>query len=107
MAARVWLASAARLMTFYLFFTYLLNWLAPAAALAWLMAVLAPRWPLLRGARPWVLGWPARFLWGFGLNTLVLLAGLLLGATGKMYTYGALLTVSALAQFVMLGLWRR
>ena len=54
-----------------------------------------------------MLGWRARFLWGFVLNTLVLLAGLLLGATGKMYVYGALVTVSALGQFVMLGLWRR
>lgn len=94
-------------MTVYLLMIYLLNALAPAAVLALLMALLAPRWPFLRGARPWVAGWQARFLWGFALNGLMVFAGSLLGATGKMWTYAALVIVSALAQFVMLGLWRR
>ena len=90
-----------------MFSVYLLNGLAPAAVMALLMALLAPRWPFLRGAKPWVAGWRARFGWGFGLNALVLLAGTLLGAGGKMYTYALLVIASALAQFVMLGLWRR
>jgi len=94
-------------MTAYLLFIFVLNGLAPAAVLALLMALIAPRWPFLREARPWVAGWQARFLWGFVLNALVVLAGLLLGAAGKMWTYAVLVMVSALAQFVMLGLWRR
>jgi hypothetical protein len=94
-------------MTAYLLSMYVLNGLAPAAVLALLMALIAPRWPFLRASKPWVAGWGARFFWGLAVNALVMLVGMWLGAAGKMWAYAVLVIVSALSQFVMLGLWRR
>ena len=93
-------------MTAYLLTIHLLNALAPAAVLALLMTWLAPRWPFLRGAKAWVRDGRARFAWSLAANGLVVLAGMWLGATGKVSVYAALVLVSALTQCLLLGLWR-
>lgn len=94
------------LMTAYLFLIHGLNLLAPAAALALLMAILAPRLPGWSGNKP-AMGWPARFVWGLLVNVMVVMAGLYLAAPGKVLIYAALVVASALTQFVLLGGWRR
>ena len=93
-------------MTAYLLTVHALNLLAPAAALAWLMAVLAP---LLVGPRagPPRMGWRRRFLWGLLVNGLVVMASLFFASPGKVLVYSALVAASALTQSVLLGLWRR
>lgn len=93
-------------MTAYLFAVHGLNLLAPAAALALLMALLAP---LLLGPRvaPARMGWRRRFLWGLLVNALVVAASLFFVSPGKVLVYGALVCASALTQMVLLGLWRR
>jgi hypothetical protein len=93
-------------MTPYLLTVHLINLCAPAVLLALAMAVLAPRLPGWRGARPGVLAWQARFLWGLLVNLLVLGLSLLLGSPGKIQTYAAMLLASALAHFFMLRGWR-
>lgn len=94
------------LMTAYLFLIHGLNLLAPAAALALLMAILAPRLPGWSGHKP-AMGRPARFFWGLLVNVMVVMAGLYLAAPGKVLIYAALVVASALTQFVLLGGWRR
>jgi hypothetical protein len=93
-------------MTAYLLVVHALNLFAPAAALAWLMALLAP---VLAGPRAGQLrmGWRRRFLWGLLVNTLVVLASLFFASPGKVLVYAALVLASALTQAVLLGLWRR
>lgn len=93
-------------MSAYLLTIHLFNLLAPAAALALLLALLAPGLPLWRGTRPWVASWPARFFWGLLVNLGVLVGSFWVGAPGKMETYAALLIASVLAQFVMLRGWQ-
>lgn len=95
-------------MTASLLLLHLLELSLPAAVLALLMVGLSGwLWPV-RSQSAGGLGWPARLGWTFMLNLLVLVAGLLWwGVDGKMATYGALLVVSALAQFIMGRLWRR
>lgn len=93
-------------MTAYLLTMHLLNALAPAVLLALVMALVAPRWLGRRGARSAGPGWLARWGWASLFNALVVLGGMALGATGKMYTYAALVLVSALVQFVLWRAWR-
>lgn len=93
-------------MTAYLFIIHALNFLAPAAALALLMAILAPRLTGGAGRRP-TMGWPMRFAWGLLVNLAVVLGGLYTASVGKVLIYAALVMASALTQFVLLGGWRR
>lgn len=83
---------------------HLLNFLAPAAAMAVLMVL---------GAR--LLGWKSgahRTTWAqaaiqFAVGSAVLLAGLvLLGRDGKMATYAALVLACATCQWAMGKSWR-
>ena len=88
-------------MTAYLLTVHGLNWLAPAVALAALMAALAP---LLIGSGPAQarVGWRRRFFWGLLVNALVLLVSLWFVSPGKVLVYAALLLASALTQWVLL-----
>jgi hypothetical protein len=93
-------------MTVYLLAVHGLNLLAPAAALALLMALLAP---LLVGPRvaPARMGWQRRFLWGLLVNGLVVAARRFFVSPGKVLVYAALVAASALTQMILLGLGRR
>lgn len=93
-------------MTAYLLALHLLHLMLPAALLALLVASLAAWLPGWGSRRPG-LGWLGRWLWTFAANLAVSVAGLALwGADGKMATYGALVVVSALAQFFLWRAWR-
>ena len=75
-------------MTFFALIGHLLNFMAPAIAMALLLWGLPRLWPSARAGR-----WPARreLLALCGLGVAVLLAGLVvLGRDGKMFTYAAL-----------------
>ncbi len=94
-------------MTAYLLTLHLAALALPAAALAALMVGLAGWMPGWRGRRPILGGWMHRWLLTFALNLLAVVAGLLgFGVDGKIATYGALVGVSALTQFVLWRGWR-
>ena len=84
---------------------HLLNFVAPAAAVALLLA-LGGRWvarPSGQAPRWWMLA-----LGLFVLGTVVLAAGLLVfGTDGKMATYAALVLVCACGHWVAVRGWRR
>lgn len=83
---------------------HLLNFVAPAAALA-LLLVLTSGWIGPKG-RP-ALSAGSRFAILFAVGVVVLAAGLLLwGRDGKMLTYAALVVGSATTQWILLGGWR-
>lgn len=91
-------------MTAYLLTNHLLNFVAPAAAVALLMVLLTR--PLSRwfGAGKSMRTARAQFLIVFAVNLLVLVAGLLVfGHDGKMTTYALLVIVAAVAQWINLG----
>jgi hypothetical protein len=93
-------------MTVYLLALHLFHWILPAAVLAVLMVSLASLWPGGRGRAAWT-GWLAPCLWTFAANLAVSAAGLAgWGVDGKMATYGAMVLVSALVQFVGRRGWR-
>lgn len=85
---------------------HLLNFMAPAAAVAGVL-VLCGRWVGLRsGAVRWSVWrqWMVVFVAGF----LVLVGGLaLFGRDGKMLTYIALVVAAATCQWVLVRGWRR
>jgi hypothetical protein len=94
-------------MTAYLLFLHLFHWALPAAAIAVVMVTLAGWIPGWRARRARVAGWRDRCLLTLALNLSVLAGALSAwGADAKMATYGLLLTVSALAQFVFWRGWR-
>ena len=93
-------------MTVYLFMVHGLNLLAPAVALAGLMALLAPMLVGPRAPQP-RMGWRRRFVWGLLANGGVVAVSLFFASPGKVLVYAALVVVSALTQAVLLGLWRR
>lgn len=93
-------------MTAYLLTLHLLHLALPAALLALGVVVMAAWLPGWRARRP-AMGWLGRWFWTFAANLAVSAAGLALwGADGKMATYGALVGVSALAQFFLWRAWR-
>lgn len=87
------------------FLLHLLNFAAPALAVALLVA-LAARWMLPRGAGgP---GWLASVAINFAAGLAVLGAGLWLGGKdGLMATYAALVAVVATCQWLAGRGWRR
>ena len=91
-------------MTAYLLTNHLLNFVAPAAVVALLMVLLTrplSRWLGTGKARRTA---TAQWLIVFGVNLLVLVAGLLVfGHDGKMATYALLVIAAALAQWINLG----
>lgn len=91
-------------MTAYLLLDHILNFFAPAAAVALLLVLmsrfLASKKPLAQS----ILGQTAII---FIVNVLVLAAGLvLLGNDGKMATYAAMVLASAVCQWVLWRGWR-
>ena len=81
---------------------HLLSFLAPAAAVALLVALTARL--ALRGPGA---GWWRSFLLNFLAGTAVLVAGLLyFGRDGKMATYAALVIAVATAQWLSGRAWR-
>ncbi len=83
---------------------HLLNFLAPAAALAVALPLLAR--VALRGTAG-RLGWWPQVAVLFVLGAMVLAGGLWwFGRDGKMATYGALVAVMACGQWALLRAWR-
>ena len=83
---------------------HLLNFLAPAVVVGWLLALLAPM--LLHGMRP-ARGWLAQG----ALNALAGVAAMALGLwffgnDGKMASYGLLLMLTASSQWLCSKGWK-
>ena len=85
-------------------FNHLLNFAAPAAAMALLLA-LSGRF--LGSKTPVALSWWARAAMVFVVGVAMLAAGLLVwGRDGKMLTYAALVLACATCQWVLVRGWR-
>ena len=85
-------------------FNHLLNFAAPAAAMALLLA-LSGRF--LGSKTPVALSWWARAAIVFVVGVAVLVAGLVVwGRDGKMLTYAALVLACATCQWVLVRGWR-
>jgi hypothetical protein len=100
-------------MTFYLLVNHLLNFLAPAAFLAFLMVGLSALLPFSRfkaggkAARLSRPGWRWQFSWVFLANLLVTGCGLVFfGHDGRLLTYAAMALAAALVQWLLLRGWR-
>ena len=95
-------------MTAYLLTDHLLNFLAPAAALALLLALLSRIfgrfWMSKRPLRQSIYAQAAII---FVVNVLVLTAGLVFfGNDGKMATYAVMVLAAAVCQWVMGSGWK-
>lgn len=88
---------------------HLLNFAAPALALALALPLLARLLDRFsNGKRPAILGWKAQAAINFVAGLAVLAAGLwFFGRDGKMTTYAALVLVLASTQWGMGRGWRR
>ncbi len=85
-------------------FNHLLNFVAPAAAMALLLA-LSGR--IFGSKTPLALTWWARAAIVFVVGVAVLVAGLVVwGRDGKMLTYAALVLACATCQWVLVRGWR-
>ena len=95
-------------MTAYLLLDHILNFLAPAAALALLLVLLGRIFSrFLASKKPLTQSISAQAAIIFIVNVLVLAAGLVLfGNDGKMATYAALVLASAVCQWVLWRGWR-
>ena len=95
-------------MTAYLLLDHILNFLAPAAALALLVVLLSRIFSrFLASKKPLSQSIYAQAAIIFIVNVLVLAAGLVLfGNDGKMATYAALVLASAVCQWVLWRGWR-
>ena len=95
-------------MTAYLLLDHILNFLAPAAALALLLVLLSQIFSrFLASKKPLTQSIYAQAAIIFIVNVLVLAAGLMLfGNDGKMATYAALVLASAVCQWVLWRGWR-
>ena len=92
-------------MTAYLLANHLLNFLAPAFFVAWLVVAVSSRLPGWRSrSGP---GWRQQFALVSGVNVLVQAAGLVLfSQDGKLLTYAAMALASALAQWLLMRGWK-
>lgn len=85
-------------------FNHLLNFVAPAAAMAVLLG-LSGR--IFRSKTPVALSWWALVAIVFAVGVAVLAAGLVVwGRDGKMLTYAALVLACATCQWVLVRGWR-
>jgi ABC-type enterochelin transport system permease subunit len=83
---------------------HLLNFVAPALVVGFLVAALAPL--LMKKARPHH-SWLTQSAINSGASVLVLLAGLVIfGHDGKMATYAAMVLVCASSQWLAAKAWR-
>jgi ABC-type enterochelin transport system permease subunit len=83
---------------------HLLNFVAPALVVGFLVAALAPL--LMKKARPHH-SWLTQCAINSGASVLVLLAGLVIfGHDGKMATYAAMVLVCASSQWIASRAWR-
>lgn len=84
---------------------HLLNFVAPAVALA---VLLAGAGRALLGRESALLGWWFQVAVNAGVGVLVLTGGLwLFGRDGKMATYTALVVAAAASQWLLLRGWRK
>lgn len=91
-------------MGLFAFLNHLLNFLAPALAMAGLVT-LAARWFVKR--KPVVLPFWTQLMINCLATTAGLMLGLwLLGRDGKMATYAAMILLCASSQWLMLRAWR-
>jgi hypothetical protein len=95
-------------MTAYLLLDHMLNFLAPAAAVALLLVLISRFFSrFLTSKKPLTQSIPGQAAIIFIVNVLVLTAGLvLLGNDGKMATYAAMVLASAVCQWVLWRGWR-
>ena len=92
-------------MGFFSLLNHLLNFAAPAAVVALLLALVAR---VFWQKEPVALAWYAQAAIIFAVGCSVLLASLwLLGRDGRMAGYGALVLASASVQWALLRGWRR
>ena len=95
-------------MTAYLLTDHLLNFIAPAAAVALLLVLLSRVFSRFLVSKKLV----AQSIWGqaaiiFIVNVLVLAAGLVLfGNDGKMATYAAMVLAAAICQWILFKGWK-
>ena len=83
---------------------HLLNFVAPAAAMALLLVLSGG---LIGSRSPVALAWWVQLGILFGMGVAVLVAGLVvLGRDGKMLTYGALVLACATGQWFLVRGWR-
>lgn len=96
-------------MTAYLLINHLLNFAAPAAALALLLVAFSRLFSgFFKSKSPLVISWRAQAAINFLVGVGVLGAGLLLlGRDGKMLTYVVLMLAIATCQWWQLGAWKR
>lgn len=96
-------------MTAYLLADHLLNFMAPAAVVAFLLMLLAQfLGRFYKRKRSSATSWWAQLAIIFIVNLLVLTAGLVVfGADGKMATYAALVLASALCHWLLGRGWQR
>ena len=90
-------------MTAYLLANHLLNFVAPAFFVAWLVVGVSSRWPAgrSRGGPSW-LGWRQQLFLVFGVNLLVLAGGLVIfSQDGKLLTYAVMALAAAVAQWLL------
>lgn len=86
------------------FINHVLNFAAPALALAVVLPVLSRWMPMGRGATT---GTATQIVVLAVVNMAVLVAGLLFfGRDGKMVSYLSMAAACATAQFLMVGAWR-
>lgn len=95
-------------MTFYLLANHLLNFVAPAAAVAVLLVLTSRLLGGLFGSkRPLAHSWWAQAAIVFIVNVVILVAGLLFfGHDGKTLTYAVVMAGAALCQWTLLAAWR-
>jgi len=83
---------------------HLLNFLAPAFAVALVLVVGSQ---IFDRKRAKTIGWLKPIAINFVIGATVLLGGLIVfGNDGKIWTYGGLVVISATSQFFLLRSWR-
>ena len=95
-------------MTAYLLADHLLNFIAPAAFVAWMLVLLARVFSrFFRSKRPLAPGLWVQVAIVFIVNLLVLIAGLVIfGHDAKMLSYAALVLAASVCQWVMWRSWK-